>query len=92
MNPTISFGFLVLSFQLAISSFAQASENWPQWRGPTANGVAQANPPLTWSETENVKWKVKIPGFGSSTPIIWGDQVFITTAIPTGKKKRGKKA
>lgn len=66
-------------------------EHWPQWRGPTANGVAQANPPLKWSETENVKWKVKIPGFGSSTPIIWGDKVFISTAVPSGKKNAPKK-
>jgi outer membrane protein assembly factor BamB len=57
--------------------------NWPQWRGPDANGTAPgANPPLTWSETENVKWKVSIPGFGTSTPIVWEDNVFILTAIP----------
>ena len=60
--------------------------NWPRWRGPLANGVAPlAEPPVKWSETENVKWKLKIPGFGTSTPIIWEDQVFILTAIPSGK-------
>ena len=63
------------------------AENWPQWRGPLANGVAPAaNPPSAWSETNNIKWKVKIPGNGAATPIIWGDQIFIQTAIPTGKK------
>ncbi len=68
------------------SSFA-ASESWPNWRGPLATGAApEANPPLEWSETKNVKWKVKTPGFGTSTPIIWGNRVFILTAIPTGKK------
>lgn len=61
--------------------------NWPQWRGPLANGVApQGNPPSKWSETENVKWKVKLPGAGAGTPIIWGNQVFIQVAIATGKK------
>src|SRR5215207_526866 len=70
---------------------SQANNFWPQWRGPLGTGAAPtAEPPLKWSETENVKWKVKIPGFGSSTPIIWGDRVFILTAIPTGKKADGK--
>lgn len=63
------------------------NENWPQWRGPLATGVAPlADPPLNWSETENVKWKVKLPGSGSSTPIVWGDRIFLQTAIATGKK------
>ncbi|MBC8003706.1 MAG: PQQ-like beta-propeller repeat protein [Opitutaceae bacterium] len=72
---------------------ATAAQNWHQWRGPLANGVAPlADPPLKWSETENVKWKVKTPGFGTSTPIIWGDKLFLITAIPTGKKTEAKPA
>ena len=60
---------------------------WPQWRGPVANGVApHANPPLSWSETENVNWKIEIPGKGSATPIIWEDRIFVLSAVPTGKK------
>src|SRR5690606_36837494 len=51
-------------------------DSWPRWRGPSADGVAlKANPPTKWSEEENVKWKMKIPGFGTSTPIVLGDQV-----------------
>ncbi len=66
---------------------APAEQNWPQWRGPLGNGVAPAaNPPTTWSETNNVRWKVKLPGKGLATPVIWDNQVFIQTAIPTGKK------
>ena len=62
-------------------------QNWPMWRGPRQSGVApEANPPTTWSETNNVKWKVKIPGSGQATPIIWENRVFIQTAIPTGQK------
>jgi outer membrane protein assembly factor BamB len=72
---------------LAPPAQAGASDHWPQWRGPLANGVApQANPPVTWSETENIKWKVRLPGSGTATPIIWENQVFVSTAIPTGKK------
>jgi outer membrane protein assembly factor BamB len=66
---------------------AEALRYWPQWRGPLANGVApEADPPLEWSETKNVKWKVKIPGEGSSTPAIWGDRIFVLTAVATGKR------
>ncbi|MCI0458255.1 MAG: PQQ-binding-like beta-propeller repeat protein [Gemmataceae bacterium] len=62
-------------------------QNWPQWRGPLQNGVApQADPPTEWSETKNVKWKVKIPGKGSATPVVWENKVFVLTAIPTGKR------
>ena len=64
-----------------------AADNWPQWRGPSGTGAAPAaTPPTEWSETKNVKWKVKIPGEGTATPIIWNNQVFIQAAIPTGKK------
>ncbi len=60
---------------------------WPTWRGPDATGAARkGNPPLTWSETENIKWKVKLPGQGTSSPVIWGDKIFFLTAIETDKK------
>ncbi|MCP3964713.1 MAG: PQQ-binding-like beta-propeller repeat protein [bacterium] len=61
-------------------------DQWPQWRGPLATGVApRADPPVKWSEEDNVRWKVELPGSGHSTPIIWGDRVFLTTAIPHGE-------
>jgi hypothetical protein len=57
--------------------------NWPAWRGPTGNGlVLHGNPPLEWNEEKNVKWKVKLPGSGHATPIIWENRVFILTAVP----------
>lgn len=66
---------------------AQSIGNWPQWRGPLGTGTApDADPPTFWSETENVRWKVEIPGLGHSSPIIQGDNVFLTTAIPTGEE------
>ena len=61
-------------------------DNWHQWRGPLANGVApKGDPPLRWDESTNIKWKVEIPGSGSSTPIVWDDRVFLTTAIKTDR-------
>lgn len=61
-------------------------DDWSQWRGPQASGVApRGNPPLTWSEESNVRWKTEIPGKGHSTPIVWGDRVFLTTAVPYGE-------
>ena len=62
-------------------------ENWPQWRGPTWNGVApHAKPPIAWSETENLRWKAPIDGKGWATPIIWGDRIFLLTAIESDKE------
>lgn len=62
-----------------------AGSQWPQWRGPLQNGIApEARPPVSWSESNNVAWKVRIPGSGTSTPIIWGNQIFIQTAISAG--------
>lgn len=59
---------------------------WPQWRGPLATGAApHARPPLEWSETRNVRFKVEIPGRGLSTPIVWGDLVFVTAAVPAAQ-------
>ncbi|MFI4875526.1 MAG: PQQ-binding-like beta-propeller repeat protein, partial [Blastopirellula sp. JB062] len=58
-----------------------AADQWPQWRGPTADGVAAGSPPLEWSDEKNIVWKVEVPGRGSSTPIIWGDKLFLLTAI-----------
>ncbi len=67
---------------LAIVGAAAKAENWAHWRGPTGNGVATAaQPPSEWSDTENVKWKVAIPGRGSGSPVIWGNQVFVVTAV-----------
>jgi outer membrane protein assembly factor BamB len=56
---------------------------WAQWRGPEATGVSRtATPPLAWSETENIRWKIEIPGRGSGSPVVWEDRIFLMTAIP----------
>lgn len=84
---------LILCLALTVP-FASADEKgpdprtqWAQWRGPLATGVAPVgDPPTTWSETSNVRWKVDLPGRGLSTPIVWGDRVFITTSVPHGEE------
>lgn len=72
---------LMVQVQMAQAQVA----HWPQWRGPFFNGMARGDAPTTWSDTSNIKWKVEIPGRGHSTPAIWGDRIFLTTAIATGK-------
>lgn len=65
----------------ALLSHSAHAENWPGWRGPTGQGLsAETDLPTTWSPTENVRWKVPLPDAGNSSPIIWGDRVFVTQA------------
>lgn len=84
-SPTVAFPLFALWVGLQASTATAADPGWPSWRGPLGNGMAPgANPPVEWSETRNVAWKIPVPGRGSSTPILWGDQVFLLTAIPEG--------
>jgi len=65
---------------------ADRERYWPQWRGPQATGVSStATPPVEWSEGRNVRWKVETPGWGNSTPVVWGDRLYLTTAVATGE-------
>ncbi len=68
---------------LLFSAFAVAAD-WPRFRGPNNDGIAPGDAPLHWSETEHIKWKADIPGKGNSSPVVWGDRIFVTTAVPTG--------
>ena len=71
---------VVMSAVLAMAGSARA-ENWPQWRGPSANGISnETNLPVTWSTTENIAWKLALPTWSGSTPIIWGDRIFLNVA------------
>ena len=92
-NPSNTLTALTLAATLsaveAAADDARLDPNaqWPQWRGPLATGVApHADPPIVWSEEKNVRWKVELPGSGHSTPIIWGDRIFLTTALPHGER------
>jgi len=65
--------------------------NWAHWRGPDGNSVAPgARPPIEWSATKNVKWKVAIPGLGSGSPVIWEDRVFVVSAVPDDASASGR--
>ena len=94
-----STAFLILCVCVLAAIAASASQpvnyekNWHQWRGPHATGAAasNANPPLTWSETENVRWKVAVPGTGHATPIVWKDKIFVQTAVQ-GEAQKAKEA
>src|SRR5262245_51364620 len=93
LASAVSVAVLGLASLLNIAHGASslAEQNWPQWRGPLQNGVApHANPPTEWSEDKNIKWKVRIPGEGNSTPVIWENKIFVLSAIPTGKKVEPK--
>jgi len=62
---------------------ADSSHYWPQWRGPLGTGAApKGNPPIEWSEQQNIRWKTRLPGTGYATPVIWGNDIFISAAIP----------
>lgn len=75
------------NYTFAQEKLTEYEMNWPEWRGPFATGVATAgNPPIEWSESKNVKWKVEIPGRGHATPIIWGNQIILLSAVQTDKK------
>lgn len=64
------------------------AENWPGWRGPSGDGVSAGEGiPTKWSSTENIAWKIAVPGEGHSSPIVWGDKVFLTSSL-TEKNKR----
>lgn len=77
----------IASCPLAFAGEVDPAQQWPQWRGPLLTGASStADPPLKWDATTNVAWKTPLEGRGSATPIVWGDLVFVTTAIDTGKK------
>jgi outer membrane protein assembly factor BamB len=84
---TLSITTVVWAMLTAAVCAGQAQDNWATWRGPLGSGVSpQGNPPLTWSETQNIRWKVPVPGKGTSSPIIWNDKIFFLTAIETDRE------
>lgn len=83
---------LALLFLFIWTGFVIAQENWPNWRGPNRDGTSAAtNLPTTWSETENIVWKVKLPSWSGGTPIIWGDKIFLTSPSIAEIKEEPKK-
>lgn len=80
-TPSLFLLFVVLT------GLARA-ENWPAWRGSSSRGTSdERDLPTTWSATQNIRWKTALPGPGNSTPIVWGDRVFLTQALEGGKRR-----
>lgn len=88
LSSVFLFFFIIISANLnAQNRSSEYLKNWPNWRGPQETGFYQyGKPPVEFSETKNIKWKTSIPGKGHSTPVIWGDQIILTTAVAIGKK------
>ncbi|MCI0463689.1 MAG: PQQ-binding-like beta-propeller repeat protein [Gemmataceae bacterium] len=82
MKPSRLAGCLLASWCVVLSGGVLAwADNWPQWRGPTNDGICtEKGLPVEWSATKNVVWKLPMPGMGSSTPAIWGERLFLTSA------------
>ena len=78
---------LLLLVGVLVCPVSSSAGHWPEFRGPTRDGHAapDAKPPTKWSETERVKWKTAIPGQGHSSPVVWGGQVWLTTAVNNGR-------
>jgi hypothetical protein len=74
---------LCATFLLALAASA-ADPNWPQFCGPSASGVGAGSPPIEWNgdSGKNVRWKTVIPGLGHSSPVVWGNRIFVTSAVP----------
>jgi outer membrane protein assembly factor BamB len=85
-RPLVALGIAAAGLGLVtlrVQAQTAADRFWPQWRGPHASGVSRtANPPTEWSETKNIRWKIELPGRGASTPVIWGNRLFVSTAQP----------
>src|SRR5450755_2617489 len=95
-RPTIWRGRLSSMKFCAICLFtlaaAASDANWPQFRGPSANGIGAGSPPMEWNvdSGKNIRWKTAIPGLGHSSPVIWGNRIFITSAVPASGESKLK--
>ena len=81
LAPVVVVGLLSVTSSVVATSI-DADRFWGQWRGPYSTGVSRtATPPVEWSETKNIRWKVAVPGRGSGSPVVWGDRLYLTTAV-----------
>ena len=83
LRAILGLSICAVSARYLTAADGPADKFWPNWRGPSNAGVSTtAQPPTEWSETKNLRWKIEVPGRGAGTPIVWGDRVYISTAIP----------
>src|SRR5262245_31990065 len=87
MKFALSLAIVLVLSSAALPGMALA-DNWPAWRGPSGQGFCEEKGiPLTWSDKENVKWKIDLEHQGNSTPVIWGDRIFLTQANTDGQQR-----
>ena len=84
--PRLAAMLVAVSAAIGLSELSQAEDSWPEYRGPTQDGHADANPPLKWSEADHVLFATPIHGRGWSTPVVEGSQIWLTTATEDGKQ------
>ncbi|HJS73561.1 MAG TPA: PQQ-binding-like beta-propeller repeat protein, partial [Vicinamibacteria bacterium] len=77
---------VALGCTVVATGSANPPAEWPEWRGPLRTGMALGDAPLQWNDSTNVRWKLELEGRGHSTPVVAGDRLFLTTAVPTGKR------
>lgn len=76
---------LIFGSWIAVTPRASTAENWPQWRGPGGDGISpETELPVHWNKTEHVAWRLPLPGPAGSTPVVWDDRIFLTSAGPAG--------
>src|SRR5262245_29145893 len=86
MPPLRSLRLLAISLAL-LPAAARSETNWPRWRGPEQNGhTSEINLPVKWT-AENIAWRAQLPGVGQSSPIIWGDRIFLTAEQGKGQER-----
>jgi outer membrane protein assembly factor BamB len=92
VTHTLRFAVTTVAMVSAAIAVTAANDNWPHFRGPTMNAAVADNPdlPEQWSATENVEWATEIPGIGWSSPVVWGNRVFLTTVTAEGDFEQPK--
>ena len=77
---------LILALSLGVTDHILLADQWPTWRGPTGNGISkEKNLPIEWSQTKNVAWSLPLPGPAGASPVVWGDQIFLTSTNSEGQ-------
>src|SRR5689334_8402263 len=80
MRRTPDRRWLAASLAAAALAVAARADNWPRWRGPNGDGISkETNIPAEWGESKNIAWKLPLPGMAGSTPVVWGDRIFLTS-------------
>src|SRR5688572_13149527 len=82
--------WLPLTLAMILTSVSISADNWPQWRGPAGTGASsETQLPASWSNSTNIAWRTRLSGVGVSSPIVWGERVFVTSQVGRGASRQG---